>query len=254
MISASRLSASVLFRARRLSCVIPERRIELADREAYVSFTFDDFPASALDVGGSILERYGAVGTFYWSGGLSSTAPDGERDKVRATIDRGHELGCHTYSHIDCALADAGDLTVELDRNRAAFQSIIPGYEAQNFAYPYGAVNPGARRLVSKRFHTARGIYGGINRKVFDAGLLKANKLYGNDAVYRTALALIDQVASCGGWLIFFTHDVSDSPSEYGAHAAAFENVVRSAVAAGCVVASIGFVADAALARTGKAP
>src|SRR5207237_1150170 len=43
-----------------------------------ISFTFDDFPRSALLTGGAILKRFGLLGTYYASFGLMGTkAPTG---------------------------------------------------------------------------------------------------------------------------------------------------------------------------------
>src|SRR5947207_11316553 len=66
-----------------------------------ISFTFDDFPRSALHTGGAILERFGVRGTYYASLGLMGrTAPTGPiflREDLPVLIAQGHELGCHTY-------------------------------------------------------------------------------------------------------------------------------------------------------------
>ena len=68
-----------------------------------VSFTFDDFPRSALLAGGAILRRFGLTGTFYASFGLMGrTAPTGSifvRQDLDVLREQGHELGCHTFDH-----------------------------------------------------------------------------------------------------------------------------------------------------------
>ena len=44
-----------------------------------ISFSFDDFPRSALFTGGALLEQYGVAGTYYASLGLmGKTSPTGE--------------------------------------------------------------------------------------------------------------------------------------------------------------------------------
>ena len=73
---------------------------------AVISFTFDDFPASAAHIGAEIIERFGARATFYSSfsnSGLDS--PSGNIASAADAVDldaRGHEIGCHTFSHMDC--------------------------------------------------------------------------------------------------------------------------------------------------------
>jgi len=68
-----------------------------------ISFTFDDFPRSALLTGGAILKRFGLRGTYYASLGLmGKEAPPGVlflRDDLEVLLEEGHELGCHSYSH-----------------------------------------------------------------------------------------------------------------------------------------------------------
>src|SRR5580704_13419128 len=69
-----------------------------------VSFTFDDVPASAYTSGAAILEQHGMRGTFYIAAGtLGDMDSDWrviDREQVRALHARGHEIGCHTFSHI----------------------------------------------------------------------------------------------------------------------------------------------------------
>src|SRR5437899_9506135 len=90
-----RATARLLFR--RSFWVKPERQI--------ISFTFDDFPLSALSVGGAILNRFGLAGTYYASLGLEGRdAPTGRifsRGDLKRVLEEGHELGCHTFAHCD---------------------------------------------------------------------------------------------------------------------------------------------------------
>src|SRR5687767_9120081 len=91
-------------RYRRIAAArLAKRPFTLRNRAPIISFTFDDFPVSALHVAGRILEDEGVRGTYYTSLGLmGKTAPTGEmfgEEDVPAVIQRGHELGCHTFAH-----------------------------------------------------------------------------------------------------------------------------------------------------------
>jgi hypothetical protein len=44
------------------------RTVAMRNRRAIVSFTFDDFPSSAVSNGARLLEDHGARGTFYLTG------------------------------------------------------------------------------------------------------------------------------------------------------------------------------------------
>src|SRR5687768_7929608 len=86
-----------------LSTALCRRPIRMRNSAPLISFTFDDFPRSALDVAGEILKQRGVAGTYYASLGLmnrdSPVGPIfGESDLVRLVGD-GHELGSHTFSH-----------------------------------------------------------------------------------------------------------------------------------------------------------
>src|SRR3981081_2708835 len=53
-----------------MSFFFSRRLVQLEHRFPVISFTFDDFPQSALNVGGKILERFRLAGTYYASLGL----------------------------------------------------------------------------------------------------------------------------------------------------------------------------------------
>src|SRR5271166_4623320 len=97
-----------------------------------VSFTFDDFPKSALTVGAGILERYGARGTYYAAMGLAGSdgmlGPMFDHNDILAAHRAGHELACHTYSHLDCRGAAKSRIRNEIERNAAEFSALLSGY------------------------------------------------------------------------------------------------------------------------------
>ncbi len=76
-----------------------------------VSFTFDDVPDSAYTNGAAVLEQHGVRGTFYIATGTLGAADSHwrviGRDQVRALHERGHEIGCHTFSHVGVDRLDA---------------------------------------------------------------------------------------------------------------------------------------------------
>ena len=77
---------------------------------------------------------------------------------------------------------------------------------------------------------SCRGIYGGVNGPTLDLNLLRANSLYGDMECLDAARQLIEQNNVQKSWLIFYTHDVQPTPSEYGCTPGFLESVVRIAV------------------------
>src|ERR1700744_5889430 len=110
--------------ARKLGRFIPTRPQPVKWPGGVATFTFDDFPRSALSVGGAILERHGVRGTYYTATDLAETenhlGPMFERDDTAAAHGAGHEIACHTFRHLDCGRTDTGTLLADVEVNAGA--------------------------------------------------------------------------------------------------------------------------------------
>ena len=88
---------------RRVWSVLYKRVIPLGDHGPIITFTFDDFPRSALLHGVEIIERFGGHGTFYVSAGQMGTVNNlGEQCRqadLQALFAGGHEIANHTFAH-----------------------------------------------------------------------------------------------------------------------------------------------------------
>ncbi len=207
------------------------------DTAAVVSVSFDDIPASAASLGAAVLETVGVRGMFYCAGSLAGRTDhgaamfnDGDLRRLQAA---GHEIGCHTWSHLDCQRAGPDAMAADLDRN-AAYLREHTGQAPQHFSYPFGLADVRAKRVAAQRFVTARGIRGGVNRGLADLAQLRANALYQrNDDVARLR-TLIDQTATAGGWLILYTHDVSETPGPFGCTPDTLQSLLEMARGCGC--------------------
>src|SRR2546422_3297564 len=74
------------------------RPFEINSKIPFVSFTFDDFPRSALLTGGAILKHFGLTGTYYASFGLmGKQAPTGTRSEE-------HTSELQSRLHLVCRL------------------------------------------------------------------------------------------------------------------------------------------------------
>lgn len=216
-----------------------------------VSFTFDDVPDSALYQGAAILERHGVRGTFYIAGELAGQvepervliAPDG----CRELAERGHEVGCHSFSHRRIRDIPQAELASDLDRNAAYLAGAGVAEPATNFAFPYNAAWPLARPEFRRRFRSCRGAGEAINRGRVDPLMLKAVEIRQPEADARALTGWVDEVARTPGWLVFFTHDIAAQPTPYGCTPETFDRLVAHAVGHGCTVLPV----DRALDRLG---
>lgn len=218
---------------------ITARKIDLEKVLPVVSFTFDDAPLSAFTNGGKILETYGYLGTYYISAGLiEQTTGVGKIsgiETIKAFHKRGHEIGNHTYDHMDCQKASLLGVLKSVRRNRRRLNEIMSG----SFAYPYGARNARARVAARLCASSARGISFGINKNVVDLMDLKAARVY-NQHGMDDCLELVSECARHGGWLIFYTHDVCDEPSDFGCTPEQLTRLVRAVHDNKLTVATVG--------------
>lgn len=218
---------------------VTAKKIDLETVVPVVSFTFDDAPLSAFTNGGKILETYGYRGTHYVSGGLigrpTVVGQVADLDTIRNFYGRGHEIGNHTYDHLDCTKAGFLGIVGSISRNRRMLAEGMSG----SFAYPYGAVDARARVVVRLCTTSARGISFGINRNVIDLMHLKAAQVYDRRGI-DMCLDLVDECAGEGGWLIFYTHDVCDEPSDFGCTPEQLTRLVRTVHDNKLTVATVG--------------
>jgi peptidoglycan/xylan/chitin deacetylase (PgdA/CDA1 family) len=223
------------------------RPIHIELRHGMASFTFDDFPVSALRVGGAMLEQRGWRGTYYVVGGLMGTTENGlpmcSPDDVARCVERGHEVGHHTFTHVDCPKTASAALEREFRRNFQALGALA----SRNFAFPFGASDFRTQQLAGAAFDSCRGNQRGINGAETDLCALKAVALYESRPLDQV-LGLIGDARRLGGWIIFYTHDISAMPSPFGCTPDYFDRVATAVVREGLAV---GTVAEC-LARLGR--
>jgi len=216
----------------------------LSDVPPMVSFTFDDVPASACELGARILERHGARGTFFVAGsGCGTTGPDepprASIDQLRTVWANGHEIGCHTYSHPAIRHISLGELGWELEHNRTILKTISADIVVRNFAYPYGDLSIRIKRYLEGRFESCRSGHAGINSGIADLGALDAWPLQDASIDYAKIVELIAETTQTCGWLIFYSHDVAEPPSKYGVSPDLLEWAVGSATRSGCILTTV---------------
>ena len=214
------------------------------NRAPVVSFCFDDFPRSAAFQGADILAKYDVTGTFFVSlGHLGCDSPVGRiatEDDLRRVMHSGHEVGCHTYDHLDGWSTHPAAFMESIARNERAFERLCPSRRMTVFAYPITIPRPRTKKLVGRVFACCRGGGQSYNTTNLDLNLLKAYFLdHRNQNKTAEVESMIDESNAAGGWTIVSTHDVADDPSVYGCTRSMFEHVVRYAVESGAIVQPI---------------
>jgi peptidoglycan/xylan/chitin deacetylase (PgdA/CDA1 family) len=220
---------------RRYSRLIHRRPLTLPAGRPMITFGFDDVPATAVSNGAPVLEDAGVRGTFYVCAGLEGqTGPMGAYGGASETerlLDAGHEVACHTFSHLDCGQAGAAAIAEDVRRNGEALAA-LGRPSLQSFAYPYGDVSLSAKRVLGSRFSTLRTVQAGLIRTGSDANQLPAVGIEG-DKGEAVALAWMERAARSHAWLALYTHDVQAAPSPWGCTPGALARLVRTATELG---------------------
>jgi len=214
-----------------------------------VSFTFDDAPKSAFAAGGEILAAHGAHATFFVCLSLLGQVGDSgqlaTQDDLLRAVENGHELGCHTFDHLDAWTTPPAIFLASIDRNEAALRAAVPSASFQTFAYPKSGPTLAVKRRLNYRFACCRGGGQAANTDIADMNLLKAcflDRRTGIDIAF--AESLIRYNASRRGWLVFATHDVSDSPSPYGCSRQFLGDVVDMCARSGALLLPLARACD----------
>lgn len=217
-----------------LNSLLFRRPLKTDSKIPYISFTFDDFPRSALHAGGNILARYDLRATYYVSFGLMGLKGSaGEmfiQDDVRILLDEDHELGSHTFSHSDSLTTNVKFFEQSIIKNQEILDLLIPGASFRSFSYPLSIPRPSAKYITSRYFDCCR--VGGqtFNAKTIDLNHLKAYFIEKSRDDLAEIKETIDKNNKAHGWLIFATHDISENPSPYGCTPHCFEEIVKYAI------------------------
>jgi peptidoglycan/xylan/chitin deacetylase (PgdA/CDA1 family) len=209
----------------------------LRNNDPVISFTFDDFPRSALHTGGAILTSFGLKGTYYAALGLMGRQePTGTMflaEDLTLLQEQGHELGCHTFSHCHSAETETREFEKAITANQQALNNFFPTASFTTFSYPISPPRARTKRKVSRRFVCCRGGGQTFNAGTADLGYLAAYFLEQSRGDIEVVKDVIQRNHRARGWLIFATHDICDAPTPFGCTPEFFEGVVRCSLASG---------------------
>ena len=245
---AKRLSRTIARRA-------PVKTAPLKAACAVASVTFDDFPKSAWDVGGAVMARYGARGTYYTAGIFAGRTVDGiayyDTADLAALHAAGHEIGCHGFGHRPVPSLSNADLRADLARNTQFLRPFNDGEAPVSFAFPFGETTLRTKLFYARRFATSRGVHPAVNERVLDLAQLSTIGIETYTWNEDTVMRAVASAQASRGWIVFHTHDVSDGPSPYGCTPAMLESVLKALAGAGIEVLP---VREAVRVATGAVP
>jgi peptidoglycan/xylan/chitin deacetylase (PgdA/CDA1 family) len=209
-----------------------------------ISFSFDDAPRTAFKFGSKILGKYKYRGTYFVALGLLGLRTEvgeiGLAEDLIEAFSNGHEIGCHTFYHMNSWMTQNDKYIESVVKNRLELERIIVGAKFKTFAYPISLPKPQIKFLLQKYFICCRGGGQTINYGITDLNLLKAYFIdKRNNHDLSVIKRIIDYNSSKKGWLIFATHDVANNPSPFGCTPEFFEKVVDYAASSGSLLLTV---------------
>ena len=140
-----------------LSVLTHERRVTTDDGIAMIrkgpgnrqviALTFDDGPHPVYTpMILQLLERYDARATFFVVGKRVEEYPQ----VTMAIVEKGHQVGQHTYSHPRLTRISAEDLLLEIEKSEEVLANAC-GIRPRIFRPPFGFIGPDAARVLVDR-------------------------------------------------------------------------------------------------------
>lgn len=230
---------------RTLAVSLCRRPVKMQNKVPLISFTFDDFPRSALEIGGKILREHGVAGTYYVSLGLL------DRDEsvgricsalhIREVLAQGHELGCHTFGHCDPWETEPNAFEKSIMENRSALDVLLSGKRFKTLSYPISTTpRPITKRKMGQYFSCCRtggqcGNFGTVDLNYVRAFFIEQSR---DNPI--EIWNVIESNKAEMGWLVFATHDVTDRPTRFGCTPQLLEEVVCRALQSGAQILPVG--------------
>ncbi|HHV29234.1 polysaccharide deacetylase family protein [Acetivibrio mesophilus] len=95
---------------------------------------------------------FGLKGTFYVNLGNSTFDGKGTLgERLNYLVDKGFEIGNHTYTHINLKNTTSADkIQEEIGNNQKTIAELVPGYKMTTFSLPYGLPSKDLQNYVQK--------------------------------------------------------------------------------------------------------
>jgi peptidoglycan/xylan/chitin deacetylase (PgdA/CDA1 family) len=235
--------------AYRVGSVLPLGHHDARSERGILSVTFDDFPRSAWTVGGELLAEAGGQATYYLSGAFHDAnvygVPYFRDEDVAQLVAAGHELGCHSFDHRSVLGSGPGEYLRSIQKNAEFVGSLLPGYRLRSHAFPYGHVRIATRIALHRRFEVLRGIQKPRRVAWFDPTHVQAGGLEDRRQGEIDWPRLIAETARMRGWLVLFTHGVTDRPTPYDTRPPELRRILSCARSEGLDILSVGAALDA---------
>ena len=233
---------------------MPIKPVQIKLDKPIASFSFDDIPKTAATNGAKLLEKHGFKGTFYVTGSHANGEFDGVKqyapDDISELYKNGHEIACHTYAHPRLRRRSEMEILLDLDKNLETMRQFLGDetFEFASHAFPYGEFDKVSRKVLAERFVTSRGVLRAINHGKVDFANLRTTPLERQRFTPEYLKSNIEKAIKNNGWIIFFTHDVTQKCTPYGSTPEILEMAIDAVKNVGIEVLSVKEAANKIIA------
>jgi len=133
-----------IFTNRAIADII-SRRDRIDPSKPMVALTYDDGPGKLTDSFLDVLEKHGAVATFYVIGRQVNSYSE----TIQRSFDMGNEIANHTWSHVSLERASAGTIRKQINDTNNAIEAVT-GVAPASIRPPFGAINTHARNVIKE--------------------------------------------------------------------------------------------------------
>jgi peptidoglycan/xylan/chitin deacetylase (PgdA/CDA1 family) len=212
-----------------------------------VSISFDDVPLSAFRNGVPLLESYGARGTFYVCLGIKDGNPPigflGV-EEIAELHRRGHEIGCHTFSHYQLSHGNDAGLQSSARLNRERIRQLLGEAWPRSFSFPFGELSFAAKKGLAPYYQSLRGNRPGVNAGIADLNCLRAISLERDNSSAPQLARWLDLAEQKTGWLIVYSHGVLSRPDYFDIRPEALSWLLSECVRRGFQIMPVWRVAE----------
>jgi peptidoglycan/xylan/chitin deacetylase (PgdA/CDA1 family) len=193
-----------------------------AHGQTAVSLTFDDTLTSQYQTR-SMLAARGMHATFYVNSGRVGEGGYLTRSELLALQADGNEIAGHTVNHIDLSTVDPDEQKRQVCNDR--LNLLNWGLAVSNFAYPFGANDPGIAQVVQDcGYNSARddgglaesGAYAEALPPVDPLAIRTAESVHSTTTRADLESAVTRAEQAGGGWVVFLFHNVCDACGNLG--------------------------------------
>lgn len=171
------------------------------DRQAAISFTFDDGDEDHATLVAPELEKRGFRGTFWVIASITDNGGDAKRPRakwsqLRKMAQNGHEISNHSFSHGKLVLMNREQIEREVAMNDSAIEHNV-GIKPVTFCYPFNATTPLVKEIASR---------GRVGTRLYQTAVGQEH----NKSTIESLDKWLKNVMTTGDWSVTMTHGINN--------------------------------------------